>query len=113
MAQVTGIVCDVCERFSVQKDGWMRLSVLAGESGGIDVCSNNCLLKLARQRRDESDDKRDHVKRQSTSGKFSDEQKYEIVQVALDTSVHQAAEKYGVPWQAVARWKSDIERATE
>ena len=50
MAQFSGYVCDVCEKIASKLDSWIQLSGGPNTQGKIDVCSNKCLVKVARQR---------------------------------------------------------------
>jgi hypothetical protein len=51
MARVTGYECDVCKDFSSTQSDWVRLASYADkDNSGIDICSNRCLLTLAKER---------------------------------------------------------------
>lgn len=54
MTQITGYECDVCKKFSTNRDRWMKLQPYADQDNkGFDICSNTCLVKLARIRKTE------------------------------------------------------------
>lgn len=49
--KVTGVMCEVCERFSPTEDapdGWF-IVVRQGTSEPVEVCSAGCLCKVGRQ----------------------------------------------------------------
>ena len=52
MTAVTGSICDVCKAFTIERDGWLKVQPYAEATGDkcLDVCSNNCLIKLGRER---------------------------------------------------------------
>lgn len=57
MAQATGYFCDVCKTFEARPnsgvnlpDGWMKLTITPTDPS-FDLCSNKCLLELAKERR--------------------------------------------------------------
>jgi hypothetical protein len=58
MAKATGYFCDACKKFDTTNDtnppiGWLRLSVRVdgqNPNDGFDLCSNKCLVALARER---------------------------------------------------------------
>ena len=116
MAQMTGYVCDVCERFALKKENWIALTGGPNTQGSIDICSNKCLVKIARLRLESEKDLNGEVspvrprKLTSTSKAFNDDQKLAIVEEALENGVKATAEFHGLPWQAVARWKADLSK---
>lgn len=100
MADVTGKICDVCDRFAVTKEGWMKLQPLADKDAkGFDICSNRCLLKLAKERAKESGES---VPR--GPGTFTDQFKMQVVEHAMATTPTQAAVQHGVDVRNVRRW---------
>lgn len=114
MAQMSGYICDVCEKFTLKMDAWMQLSGGPNTSGKIDICSNKCLVKIARQRLEAEKDLNGEPKKvrapqlSARSKAFSDDQKLAIVQEALENGVKVTAEFHDLPWQTVARWKTDL-----
>ena len=114
MAQATGYICDVCEAFTVRKPtDWFVLSTENG-AGKLDICTNRCLLNLARDRvkAERSPDGNGGTPSKPVfSAKdmhLTEEQKLAIVEEAMETSVKKTAEAHNLPWQAVARWKMDL-----
>lgn len=108
MAQITGYVCDVCETFSLKRDGWLKVTpYVQGDnpgSGGIDVCSNRCLIRLGKER----DGQEPKPPRQPRPGRYSEELRLEILAYADDTSIPTAAAKYNLPPSTIYRWKDAL-----
>lgn len=58
MAKATGFYCDNCKTFRTTNDtqaplGWLRLTVrttAVDPNGGFDLCSDECVVKFARER---------------------------------------------------------------
>ena len=114
MAQMTGYVCDVCEKFALKKENWIALTGGPNTQGSIDICSNRCLVKIARLRLDAekemqaTDPTNGNKAPYNRNTKFTDDQKLEIVAEAMEHGVKATAEAHGLHWQAVARWKSEF-----
>jgi hypothetical protein len=118
MAQATGYICDVCERFTLRKPtDWFILTTENG-SGKLDICTNRCLANLARDRlkaeRDAApvivaaEDKPKPPVFSAKDREISDEEKLAIVEEALTGGVKAVADAHNLPWQAVARWKTEL-----
>lgn len=54
MTAVNGCKCDECGKISEDIDQWMKLIPRADKDGkGFDICSNTCLIRKARKRKQE------------------------------------------------------------
>lgn len=100
MASITGTQCDVCKRIEVgDTEDWLQVRPRAhsgtGERNQIDVCSNDCLIKLGRLRKGEAAEGRKT---------YTDDFKLEVVLFANEHSVGEAVDKYGVEQSLVYRW---------
>lgn len=99
MAQVTGYVCDVCKNYTEDKSRWLHLTANASAPGdkGWDICSNKCLVNLARERMEASGE---------ASGRksFTDEQKLEVVLYAEEHGYKAAGERFGIHPVTVGTW---------
>lgn len=97
MGQVTGYICDVCDRFAVQRDEWLKISSYADKDAAhIDVCSADCLVRLGQERGGNvNKPKRNHA---------SDERILAVLAEAEATTPRQAANKFGLSEGTVYRW---------
>lgn len=105
MAQITGYLCDICEGFSLNRDGWVKVvpytdGTTAAANNQIDVCSANCLVRLGIDR----GGSRAKVPAK-TRRPWSDDERREIVAFANANSVKAAVEKYSVDQSLIHRWR--------
>lgn len=104
MATVSGKVCDQCEKFGTDLEGWLRLIPENGKDigptreSGFDLCSDKCLLKLAKARNGQSEGQR---------GKRPSEQfKREVVRYSNNASMSATAQHFGISYHSVERWRA-------
>lgn len=112
MSQIVGHLCDVCERFSVTRDGWLKVSSYADKNNaGIDVCGNDCLISLGKQRKQSGlgdlipDVTSAPAKKKRRSG-YSEDVILEVLAYAQKHSVTHAQERFGIPYSTIYNWSN-------
>ena len=104
MAQLTGYLCDVCEKFSVDRQGWLKVQTAADrDAKGFDICSNTCLIKLGQRRRAEMNEKPTR-QRHFVTGEF----KNEVMKYYTDHTAGETADKFGISTNMVYKYATDL-----
>jgi molecular chaperone DnaK (HSP70) len=104
MAQLTGYLCDVCEKFSIDRNGWLKVSSTADKDAkGFDICSNSCLIKLGQRRKTEMGETQNRIR--NSKGRTPSHVIDEAVEYSLDHTVQETATKFNVPTSTVHQWR--------
>lgn len=110
MAQITGYICDVCGVFATNRDRWMKVVPYADNrhaEAGFDVCSNKCLVSLAKRRMEELGETEIVAPEgKRTRRQYSDEYKKEIAETVLSgvATVTEVAKTEGLHRGLVTSW---------
>jgi Transposase len=115
MAQMTGYVCDVCSIFSLSRDKWLKLTSFTDNrvsDTGFDICSNKCLVKIARTRLSENAGANGIPGERSTRPRREHSTEFKADVVAMvesgEYTAHAAARKFNLSPSLVRNWCSQF-----
>lgn len=111
MAQFTAFKCDVCGAIGDNRDRWLVLKTYADnrESNGKDICSNDCLIRLGKERQVAGAGVNKvfpTAKRNGKRSTYTPEFRAEVVEAMKTMKAKDVSEMYGVPVSVIYTWST-------
>lgn len=119
MTKVQGYECNVCEAFSTNRTGWVEVkphgvNPVPGEADTLDVCSPDCIVRLGIERGGSVKRGRPPSAAKGRPRKrYDDDFKLEVGLYALEHTDTETANRFGISFDSVRRWREETKEAVK